>query len=65
MAQIRSLIRAFLLGFGDGWQQPYELSSTWNVEHLPGDYSRNQETLDCGATWGQRIRSPFHHQDIS
>lgn len=60
-----SLIRAFLYGFRDGWRQPHYLSTTRNVEHLPGEYWINQEALDIGATWGQRVRSPFNHQDIN
>jgi len=61
---VRSLVRAFCMGFGDGWRQPQYLSSTWNVEHLPGCFADNQEALDIGATWGQRVRSPLHHQRL-
>lgn len=60
----RSVLTAFRLGFQDGWEQPHYLSSSWNVEHLPGDYDINQNALDIGINWGQRIRSPFHHQRL-
>lgn len=62
--RVRSLVRAFALGFADGWVQPHYLGSSTNVEHLPGNYNANQEALDAGINWGQRIRSPRHHQRL-
>lgn len=59
---LRSKVIAFTIGFRDGWRQPYELHSSSNVESLPGDYLENQEVLDTGINWGQRVRSPFRHQ---
>lgn len=61
---VRTAAKAFTMGFQDGWEQPYSLGSSWNVEHLPGEYWVNQELLDIGINWGQRLRSPLHHQDI-
>lgn len=60
----RTAAKAFVMGFSDGWDQPYSLSSSWNVEHLPGEYWTNQELLDIGINWGQRLRSPLNHQEI-
>ena len=51
-------IRAWLLGFSDGWQQPYELTTGRTWEH---DQDAN-EAYDRGVNAGQRVRSPRHHQ---
>lgn len=61
----RNKAKAFLLGFKDGWAQPYDLCFTHNVEHLGSNEDfMVQEWLDRGATWGQRLRSPRHHQEV-
>lgn len=50
------LLRAFWLGFVDGWIIPHCLSSglTW------GD--RSDDAYDLGVNLGQRLRSPFRHE---
>ena len=57
--------KAFLYGLRDGWEQPLYLSSSLNMDFLGGDEDYMvQEWFDRGTVWGQRIRSPFHHQKI-
>ena len=55
-------IRAFFIGFRDGWAQPHDLSTSTNVEHLPDYDYLTQEWLDTGINYGQLIRSPWNHQ---
>ena len=50
--------RCWLLGFRDGWKQPYELSMGRTWDH---DQDAN-EAYDRGVNAGQRVRSPRHHQ---
>jgi hypothetical protein len=59
---MRTHLRAWLLGFRDGWRQPHELVWSRNIEHLPGYNWRVQESQDKGINLGQRLRSPFKHQ---
>lgn len=55
--------KAFGLGVRDGWQQPYDLASSANIEHLAGeDLPRVQNSLDAGANLGQLLRAPRKHQ---
>lgn len=51
------MIKAFLLGVKDGWNQPYELSSgmTYTEE------ARN-DAYDMGVNLGQLLRAPIKHQ---
>jgi hypothetical protein len=56
-------LRAYVLGFRDGFNQPHDLSSSTNVEHLLGDEGEAvQESLDAGINLGQWVRSPYFHQ---
>ena len=48
---------AFAYGVADGMAQPYELSTSRNVEDLPGDFWRNQNALDLGINLGQFLRA--------
>lgn len=53
-------IVAFYWGFRDGWEQPYELVSSANIEHLTNDrydLMRVQEWLDHGINVGQSLRA--------
>jgi len=59
---IRSIVTAFSLGLRDGWALPYGLNSSANIENLAGNLDTNQDWLDRGANWGQRLRAPIHHQ---
>lgn len=59
----RAHLTAWWHGIMDGWNQPYELSTSWNVEHLtPVWDGMVQESLDCGINLGQWLRSPLHHE---
>ena len=51
-------VKAFILGFRDGFDQPHYVSSSANVDHL-GDVYNAQ---DIGINWGQLIRSPRDHE---
>jgi hypothetical protein len=53
------MIRAFLAGLADGWDQPRYLSVGLSF----GD-SRD-EAYDRGVNVGQFIRAPFRHQRAS
>lgn len=51
-------IRCAVAGFLDGWRQPYDLSTSTNVETLIGDYSwQAQEVLDSAINVGQLARA--------
>ena len=51
-------IRAWWLGFKDGWESPHDLGSglTWE-----NDQDLN-EAYDTGVNWGQFLRSPLNHE---
>ena len=57
------LVRAFLYGVRDGWQQPKYLNSSRNVDHLipegESGYGKRgvYEWLDKGINIGQLIRA--------
>jgi len=59
---IRGHFRAWLLGVRDGWAQPFELSTSFNVDHLETGDGQVCESLDRGINAGQWLRSPFNHQ---
>lgn len=62
--KLLSIVRAAAIGFRDGWRQPRDLSTSMNIEHLPGyDEYDLQEWQDWGINWGQALRSPLHHQN--
>lgn len=54
----RNVIRAFLLGFVDGWRSPHYLSMGMTWENDQGE----NEAYDRGVNFGQKVRSPRHHQ---
>lgn len=58
----RRNLKAWLLGIRDGWEQPRELSTSLNVEHLDDGEGWVYDSHDAGINLGQWIRSPFHHQ---
>jgi hypothetical protein len=62
----RRHLKAYLLGIRDGWDQPHDLSTSTNVEHLEvsdtSDIPGAQESLDAGINLGQWLRSPLNHQ---
>lgn len=50
---------AYYWGFRDGWEQPYELAWSKNIEHLTSDrhdLMAVQEALDRGINMGQSLR---------
>ncbi len=51
MGNIKDVIHHFRIGFGLGWQQPYDLQVGWSPED-----QRYQETADRGTCWGQLLR---------
>lgn len=53
-------IKAFGYGLQDGWQQPYELSSNRNTDHLGGWQIR--EVGDRGINVGQLVRAGVRSQ---
>lgn len=56
-------IKAWALGIRDGWAQPYDLSTSTNVDHLRHARKQDpQESQDRGINLGQWLRSPFNHQ---
>lgn len=62
----RPHLRAWALGVRDGWEQPFSLDSTTNIEHLADlsnpDYFLLMDSLDGGCNAGQWLRSPFLHE---
>lgn len=60
----RRHLTAWRLGFRDGWQQPYDLGVSTNVDHLADDNDSDPiyESLDRGINAGQWLRSPLRHQ---
>lgn len=53
-------LKAFVLGVKDGWNQPFELTSSFNVDHLVDDDDFGDsvyESLDRGINFGQFIRA--------
>ena len=32
--KVRSILHILRMGFSDGWSQPYDLSTSWNVSHI-------------------------------
>lgn len=56
-------VKAWMLGIRDGWQQPHDLSTSTNVDHL--DTARDglvQESLDSGINLGQWLRAGHRSQ---
>lgn len=51
------MIRAFLLGIRDGWQQPHEVNYSANVEHLDTGRRDVYEAQDAGINVGQILRA--------
>jgi hypothetical protein len=51
-------LKAFWLGFKDGWKSPHCLSSglTWDNNPILNEW------YDRGVNLGQFIRSPFNHE---
>lgn len=61
--------RAFFYGLRDGWEQPYDVSSSRNVDHLV-DVSKSTGTdayewLDRGINVGQALRAGRKSQSYS
>ena len=54
--------KAFWLGVRDGFTQPYEVSSSPNVEYLDNGVNEVYETLDRGINVGQFIRAGFRSE---
>lgn len=62
---VRRLLTAWLLGVRDGWRQPYDLSSSTNVDHLDAEGATFHYVcgvdvyyaLDCGINLGQILRA--------
>ena len=50
-------IKAWLYGIADGWNQPYGMSTSRNVDHLDDGYGTAAEAHDRGANLGQLIRA--------
>ena len=52
-------LRAWALGIRDGWQQPLDLSTSANVEHLFGRKGEDGalEAQDRGINLGQLLRA--------
>jgi len=50
-------LRAFILGVRDGWNQPHDLSTSYNVDHLHRDGNNVYEWQDRGINIGQIIRA--------
>lgn len=50
-------LRAFVLGFRDGWSQPTDLGSSYNVDHLDDGRGSAFEWLDRGINMGQFARA--------
>lgn len=59
MPTIIHAVLAYAYGIRDGFEQPYELGSSMNVEHLKGD---QQEMLDRGVNLGQFLRAGRNSQ---
>lgn len=61
----RALLTAWMLGIRDGWEQPLDLSSSTNVDHLDVDgvtfrYCGDvtvYDALDAGINLGQILRA--------
>lgn len=56
-------LKAYVLGIRDGWEQPYNLSTSANVEHLGGWEVQN--TLDAGINLGQFLRAGVRSQSFT
>ena len=51
-------LRVVVAGFLDGWRQPYDLSTSTNVESLVENYSwQLQNVLDSAINLGQLARA--------
>lgn len=48
------MVVAYLLGVRDGWRQPFELSTSTNVDHLEG---APIGAFDQGVNLGQYLRA--------
>jgi hypothetical protein len=54
---VNRLVKALLVGFRDGWAQPYELGSSTNIDHWSVDWTDVHEWLDRGINLGQLARA--------
>jgi len=57
----RRFLKIWLLGIRDGWQQPHDLSTSINIDHL-ANHTDAYESLDAGINLGQWLRSPLNHE---
>ena len=56
--KVRSILHILRMGFSDGWSQPYDLSTSWNVSHIETlSEDTAQELLDRGINLGQLARA--------
>lgn len=65
MRQPTNNLIALALGFGDGWRQPYDLSTSTNVDHLIAPDATEDtvtEWLDRGINLGQVARAGMRSQ---
>lgn len=56
---MKALLKAFAYGVNDGWHQPTYLSTSWNLDHLPGTGDDLYNWQDRGINVGQFIRAGF------
>lgn len=59
MKALIAVTRAFLYGVRDGWDEPYHLSTSRNMDHLLelGGDDRVYNTQDRGINVGQLVRA--------
>jgi hypothetical protein len=55
-------IRAFFYGIPDGWNQPYYLNTSRNVDHLFSGSDDVYGALDAGINVGQLLRAGSNSQ---
>lgn len=56
-------LQAFVLGVRDGLAQPYEVLTSYNVDHLDHTGSHDvYHSLDSGINLGQWLASPLNHE---
>jgi hypothetical protein len=49
-------VDVYITGIQEGWNQPYDLSTTRNVEHVP-TFGDAVSILDYGCNLGQYLRA--------